>query len=266
MKQLHPSADWPESWKLSFEHDRIQLYGSEPRSAYAFSYRQRWWHTLKLISAAAPPGARVLDVAAGQGNATLALAELGYQVTWNDYRADLIPYVRAKHDRGHVTYAPGNIFDLEFPEPFDIVLAAEVVEHVAHPDQFLKKLSELVKLEGSIVLTTPNGEYFRNPLPKFTDCPDPSQFEAVQFRPDGDGHIFLLHASELAMLAELADLKVLHTVFFNNTLTSGGLMTRKLLPFVPVRAVERLETLTAGSPSFATRRLNTAMAATLRRR
>ena len=266
MRQLQPSFDWPESWKLSFEHDKIQLYGSEPRSGYAFSYRQRWRHTLELISAAAAPGARVLDVAAGQGNASLRLAELGYRVTWNDYRADLIPYVQSKYDRGDVEYAPGNILDLQFPEPFDVVLASEVVEHVAHPDHFLKKLAELIKPTGTIVLTTPNGQYFRNPLPKFSECPDPSQFEAVQFRPDADGHIFLLYASELVMLAEKANLEVQQLVFFNNTLTSGGLMTSKILPFVPVRAVEKFEALTAALPSSVARRLNTGMAAALRPR
>jgi 2-polyprenyl-6-hydroxyphenyl methylase/3-demethylubiquinone-9 3-methyltransferase len=94
MKTPEPSAVWPDSWKLSFKYDRLELYGDDPRSAYALSYRQRWRHTLELVREAAPPGARVLDVAAGQGNATLALAELGYRVTGNDYRAELVPYVQ----------------------------------------------------------------------------------------------------------------------------------------------------------------------------
>jgi 2-polyprenyl-6-hydroxyphenyl methylase/3-demethylubiquinone-9 3-methyltransferase len=146
------------------------------------------------------------------------------------------------------------------------VLAAEVVEHVAHPDRFLEKLTTLIRPEGTIVLTTPNGEYFRNRLPKFADCPDPSVFESVQFRPDGDGHIFLLYADELAVLAERAGLEVVRTLFFNNTLTSGGLMTRKLLPLVPARAVETIEATTAALPASVARRLHTAMAALLRRR
>jgi 2-polyprenyl-3-methyl-5-hydroxy-6-metoxy-1,4-benzoquinol methylase len=266
MRSPEPSADWPDSWKLSFSHDRLELYGEDPRSAYAASYRQRWRHTLALIREAASPGARVLDVAAGQGNATLALAELGYRVTWNDYRADLIPYVRSKYERGDVEYVAGNIFDLEFEEPFDLVLAAEVVEHVAHPDRFLEKLSTLIKPEGTIVLTTPNGEYFRNRLPKFAECADPSMFESVQFQPDGDGHIFLLYPDELAMLAEQAGLRVVRNLFFNNTLTSGGLMTRKILPLVPARAVETIEAVTAAFPVSMARRVHTAMAAILRRR
>jgi 2-polyprenyl-3-methyl-5-hydroxy-6-metoxy-1,4-benzoquinol methylase len=40
---------------------------------------------------------------------------------------------------------------------FDAVLITEVIEHVAHPDEFLAKTAALVKPHGSIVLTTPNG-------------------------------------------------------------------------------------------------------------
>lgn len=262
---MQPSSDWPESWKLSFHYDRVELYGEDRRSAYAFSSRQRRQRILELVRQAAPPGARVLDVAAGQGNSTLALAELGYHVTWNDLRADLIPYVRAKHEFGEVTYAPGNVFDLHFERPFDVVLAAEVIEHVAHPDEFLHKLSQLVKADGAIVLTTPNGEYFRNPLPKFSDCPDPTQFEAVQFKPDGDGHIFLLYPDELVELARRAGLRVVHTEFYNNPLTTGGIMTRKLLPYVPVRLVDGFERVTEAFPPRVSRRVHAAMAALLRR-
>ena len=81
----------------------------------------------------------MFDPAAGQGNFSLALAERGYRVTWNDLRVDLAGYVRLKHEHGEIEFAPGNAFALEFPEPFDAVLMTEVIEHVAHPDDFLAK-------------------------------------------------------------------------------------------------------------------------------
>ena len=46
---------------------------------------------------------------------------------------------------------------------------------------------------GVVVLSTPNGGYFLNNLPHFSDCPDPAIFESKQFSPDSDGHIFLLY-------------------------------------------------------------------------
>ncbi|MFM5962085.1 MAG: class I SAM-dependent methyltransferase, partial [Dolichospermum sp.] len=72
---------------------------------------------------------------------------------------------------------PGIVFDLNFQSKFDVVLFDEVIEHLAHPDEFLKTIAHMLKPGGHIVLTTPNGGYFKNTLPRFSDCPDPSQYE-----------------------------------------------------------------------------------------
>ena len=90
------------------------------------------------------PGATILDIAAAHGNFTLALAELGYRVTWNDLRAELAEYVQRKHERGAVEYMPGNCFELAPRNSFDCVLFTEVIEHVAHPDEFMIKVARLI--------------------------------------------------------------------------------------------------------------------------
>ena len=92
---------------------------------------------------------------------------------------------------------PGNAFELAPANGFDCVLFCEVIEHVAHPDEFMANIARLIKPGGIAVMTTPNGGYFRNPLPRFSDHPDPSIFEAGQFKPNSDGHIFLLWADDL---------------------------------------------------------------------
>jgi 2-polyprenyl-6-hydroxyphenyl methylase/3-demethylubiquinone-9 3-methyltransferase len=263
MKRPEPKPDWPESWKLSYHYDRMEVFGEEPRSAYASAYRERRRHSLELVAAAARPGARVLDVAAGQGNFTLCLAEQGYDVTWNDLRAELADYVRLKHEKGTVRYAPGNALELRFDEPFDVVLATEIVEHVAHPDEALRKLTALVKPGGQLVVSTPNGAYFRNRLPRFSDFPDPSVFESRQFQPDGDGHIFLLEPEELAGLARRAGLRILESRLFCNPLTHGHLKLRHLLPWVPAAWVAAAETASARLPAPLRRKLMTSMVARL---
>ena len=126
--------------------------------------------TLAILGEVLEPGARVLDVAGAQGNFSLALAEMGYRVTWNDLRGELADYVRLKHERGAVEYAPGNMFELRADTLFDAVLITEVIEHVAHPDQFLAQAAALVRPGGYVVMTTPNGRYFRNTLPKFSNA------------------------------------------------------------------------------------------------
>jgi 2-polyprenyl-3-methyl-5-hydroxy-6-metoxy-1,4-benzoquinol methylase len=97
--------------------------------------------------------------------------------------------VQLKHECGDVRYVPGNFFGRG--RGFDAVLFTEVIEHVAHPDKFLAKVSSVLKPNGVAVMSTPNGRYLFNQLPQFSDCSDPSVFESVQFRPNLDGHIFL---------------------------------------------------------------------------
>src|SRR4051812_3790475 len=242
MKRVQPQSDWPQSWNESYFYDRSEIYGEISHYGYAYAYDNRRRETLRLLTEVLSPGARILDVAAAQGNFSLALAELGFDVTWNDLRTELADYVRLKYERGQIEYAPGNAFELNFPSLFDAVLITEIIEHVAHPDDFLAKAAALVRPGGYIVMTTPNGGYFKNRLPKFSECADPTVFEAMQFKPNSDGHIFLLHTGEIGPLAGRAGLEIEKIVLFTNSLTAGHVKTEPLLKILPrglVRAAER---------------------------
>jgi len=265
VKHVTPGPDWPESWRTSYPYDQLELYGDTSCRGYGYAYANRRDVTLAFVRQVAEPGARVLDVAAAQGNFSLLLAEAGYEVTWNDLRADLVDYVLLKHETGVIHFAPGNVFDVGFPDLFDVVLITEVIEHVAHPDQFLARIASLVKPGGHIVMTTPNGGYVQNRLPRFSDCPDPERFESVQFGPDGEDHIFLLHADEVRPLATAAGLKVVALTLFTNPLTNGFMKTERLLGRVPGPLVRLIEGVTQALPGPLSRRVHTAMAVLLQR-
>ena len=249
VKRVQPQPDWPQSWKESYLYDQSEIYGEISDHGYAYAYGNRRRETLRLLTAVLSPGARVLDVAAAQGNFSLALAEFGFDVTWNDLRAELADYARLKHERGKIDFAAGNAFELTFPSLFDAVLITEIIEHVAHPDDFLSKAAALVRPGGYIVMTTPNGGYFKNRLPKFSECVDPSVFESVQFKPNSDGHIFLLHLDEIEPLAQRAGLVVEKIALFTNPLTAGHVKTEALLKILPRRLVEVAESVSRLLPS-----------------
>jgi 2-polyprenyl-6-hydroxyphenyl methylase/3-demethylubiquinone-9 3-methyltransferase len=256
MRQISIQQNWDESWKYSYAYDLLEIYGAKNNVAYSYAYKNRRKHTLELIQKVAQPGAKILDVAAAQGNFSLMLAELGYEVTWNDLREKLVGYVKEKWEYGTIHYAPGNVFSLKFDNYFDVILVAEVIEHVAHPDEFLKNISRMLKPKGHIVISTPNGEYFKNRLPKFSDCSDPSQFEAIQFKPDADGHIFLLHLDELEPIAQQANLEISEIQVITNSVTNGHLKLSQILKFIPEIWINRLEQLTQRLPLWIKRKLS----------
>lgn len=256
MKKPVYHSEWPESWKLSYSCDLLEQFGDTHNPGYTYAYQRRFNKVIESVKRYVPKHAHIIDIAAAQGNFSLRLAELDYIVTWNDLRSELADYVKLKYEAGEIHYLASNCFDLDLQEKFDAVLITEIIEHVAHPDQFLHRISTLVKPGGHIILTTPNGEYFANRLPKFSDCPDPSIFESLQFQPDADGHIFLLHRDEIAELVKQSGLILKELCLFNNLLTSGHMKTRYLLPIVPKIAIDRLEALTSASEGQFLPRIN----------
>jgi 2-polyprenyl-6-hydroxyphenyl methylase/3-demethylubiquinone-9 3-methyltransferase len=226
---------------------------------YINAYKARRRQTIETLLSELPPPARVLDLAAAQGNFTAALAGLGYRVTWNDLRGELGDYARQKlpADSG-VEFVAGNIFELGDAHVgrYDAVVALEVIEHVAHPDQFMAKLATLLRPGGVLVMSTPNGGYFLNTLPRFSDHPDPSVFESTQFKPNSDGHIFLLHEDELRRFAQSCGLEVRRLETFTNPLTAGHIKLRYALRVLPGAIVDAVEWLTRRLPAAIRRRLS----------
>jgi 2-polyprenyl-6-hydroxyphenyl methylase/3-demethylubiquinone-9 3-methyltransferase len=265
LKRVYVDNSWPKSWKDSYLYDLEEVYGEISNRGYAYAYDNRRRQTLQLITEVLAPGSRILDVAAAQGNFSLAFAEMGYDVTWNDLRADLAGYVRLKREHGTINFAPGNAFELNFASCFDGILITEIIEHVAHPDEFLGKTAKLVRPGGYVVMTTPNGAYFRNKLPKFSECCDPTIYEAIQFKPNADGHIFLLHPDEIEPLAVQAGLHVEKLLLFTNPFTSGHMKTELVLRVVPKRTVDLIEAVTVRLPDRLTKPLLVQMAVRFRR-
>jgi 2-polyprenyl-3-methyl-5-hydroxy-6-metoxy-1,4-benzoquinol methylase len=242
--------DWPASWATAYAYDQEEVFSEIRTLGYAYAYQNRQAATFALIKSHVPTGGSILDVAAAQGNFSLLLAEQGYKVTWNDLRGDLVDYVKLKHQSGDVSYAVGDVFKLGFEACFDAVLITEIIEHVAHPDEFLRKIAAMVKPGGHIIMTTPNGAYFLNKLPRFSECPDPSVFESMQFKPNSDGHIFLLWPDETRALGENAGLVVLDQRLFTTPLTNGHIKTGRILRIIPRGWVFILESLAKIFPHF----------------
>src|SRR5438132_1439291 len=128
MKRVPFDSSWPKSVQEIHHYDSLEFWGDPSSPGYTYAYQNRFAMAIDLVCRSAAPPARILDLAAAQGNFTLKLAELGYQVVWNDLRAELADYVRQKYEFGKVEYHPGNVFALPPEElgKFDVILATEI--------------------------------------------------------------------------------------------------------------------------------------------
>src|SRR5438552_8824034 len=109
-------------------------------------------------------------------------------------------------------------------------------------------------------MTTLNGGYFLNRLPRFSQCSDPSSYEFKQFMPNSDGHIFIFHEDEIPALAACAGLKIKEIRLFTNPLTNGHVKLECILRMVPRVWIERIEHCTTRLlPAFIRRKVHTAM-------
>ena len=109
-----------------------------------------------------PFGAKVLDVAAGNGNVSLAMARRGYQVTSSDYVGDLLArgQVRAEAEGLSLTFQEADAENLPFDDgAFDGVVSTFGVMFTPNQDQSASELMRVLKAGGKIGLAnwTPDG-------------------------------------------------------------------------------------------------------------
>lgn len=116
-------------------------------------------------------GKRVLELGCGLGLAGIAAAQSGATVTFSDYEADALDFVRYNVRRNlpaHVVESGIDViqFDWRRPpllEPFDVVIAADVVYEQRMFTPIKHVLSTLVAPSGIAVMTEPGrsvGEMF----------------------------------------------------------------------------------------------------------
>ena len=163
------------------------------------------------------------------------------------------------------TLLPGNMLAVDPARVgrFDLIVAGEVLEHVAHPVALLRHLKNLLTADGRILITTPNGAYFRNRLPTCAQIKDFTQLEAQQFKPDADGQLFLVTPAELRQIAAAAGLRLAQIELWGTPVMTGRGGLRVCSGRVVARACFTLERFAQRWPACAKTKLCYALFATL---
>lgn len=111
---------------------------------------------LRLLRGVARPGQTFFDAGCGDGSfldvVARELPEL--QVSGADFSSEP---VRAARLRGLDVHEAN--FDADFAygdDAFDIVNAAQVIEHIYNPDHFVRELHRVLKPSGALIISTPN--------------------------------------------------------------------------------------------------------------
>jgi len=101
-------------------------------------------------------GLRALDIGCGAGLLCEPLTRLGAQMVGVDPSASNISAAKLHADRGHlaIDYRCTSIEQMDARERFDIVLAMEVIEHVADVAMFLSRCASMLKPDGMMVVST----------------------------------------------------------------------------------------------------------------
>ena len=103
-------------------------------------------------------GLRILDIGCGAGLLCEPFTRLGAQVIGVDPSASNIAAAKLHADKGHLSidYRCTTVEEMDVRERFDIVLAMEVVEHVADVGVFLDRCAAMLKPGGLMVISTLN--------------------------------------------------------------------------------------------------------------
>jgi SAM-dependent methyltransferase len=102
----------------------------------------------------------ILEIGCGSGNIAIPLASLGHRVRGTDIDVKSIEYARSRGSRfPNLSLEVADIDTSTGPlkSRYDAVIASEVLEHLTDPGGTLARLRPLVKGNGVLLVTIPNG-------------------------------------------------------------------------------------------------------------
>lgn len=105
------------------------------------------------------PPLSILEVGCGSGNISRPLAFLGHNVRGTDIDPASIEFAISHNRFPNLDLAVGGVdtLHLEPSDRYDAVIASEVLEHLENPVAALAGFRRLLRLEGVVLVTIPNG-------------------------------------------------------------------------------------------------------------
>lgn len=104
-------------------------------------------------------GSIVLEVGAGSGATLLELKKSG--IASKIYGYDIVDICLDKKEFEHFIVGNIELEEIPFNTKFDIIILADVLEHLIEPEKVLEKLTPFLNQDGHIYISLPNIRYFK---------------------------------------------------------------------------------------------------------
>lgn len=121
----------------NFSYHMISLFASHTGTHPKHAIQQ--YHQFFVANIAA--GDRVLDIGCGHGDVSFDVAQKAQAVTGIDISRENIEIARNKYQRGNVEFIVGDATTHNWPKEFDVILLSNVLEHIEHRPEFLRRLA-----------------------------------------------------------------------------------------------------------------------------
>lgn len=184
-------------------------------------------------------GKKIIDFPAGNGVTTRIIKEIGAQ----PYPFDLFPeYFNVEGIKcKRVNIKNGIPLNDQYA---DVIICQEGIEHFSDQLSALKEFSRLLKIDGTLLITTPNYSSIRSKISyllseseRFNSIMPPNELDSI-WMSDQDitdeiyyGHIFLIGIQKLRVLSKLAGFR-LKKFHFTKVKTTSLILLPFIYPFI----------------------------------
>ena len=146
----------PSQTDLDHYYAQMSKYEYRPSKEESLFY-ERIEHTANMIASILPKDAKILDIGCATGELLGALKERGYShLTGLDPAAGAVEIAREIHQ---IDVSVGKISDI-IRESFDVIILANVLEHIRYLDDVFLTLEECLAKGGKVVVEVPDVEGF----------------------------------------------------------------------------------------------------------
>jgi len=155
-------------------YDRYERYAAGVRNhpaplQWLADQEDMYWGVVQLLKTLAlSPNAQIVEVGCGLGYLTYALSQAGYNAHGIDISERAVHMARGRF---------GDLFTVEDAtqstrvRDANVVLALELIEHLPTPAAFLASLREVLPVDASLIMSTPNRDTYPADSVWNTDLP-----------------------------------------------------------------------------------------------